>query len=100
MGWIKSQSGQTSEVKLRATREVRTPWVELEVKVQRRELTSGEAGDPQLRAQNKISQKPAPAGHEEQNSGCGRTPCRQDSCFHVPCWSRFKGLIKPELKEV
>ena len=32
--------------------------------------------------------------------GCGRTPCHQDPCFHVPCWPRFKGLIKPESKEV
>ena len=55
---------------------------------------------PQLRGQNKVSQKPAPTGHEEQNRGCGRTPCRRDSCFHVPCWPRFKGLVKPESKEV
>lgn len=91
MGWIKSQSGQTSEVKLRATREVRTPWVELEVKVQRRELTSGEAGDPQLRAQNKISQKPAPAGMKSRTAAVGGLPVAKILVFMCLVGQGLKG---------
>ena len=74
MAGIKAQSGQTSEVKLRATREVRTPWVELEVKVQRRELTSGEAGDPSSERRTRSARNQHPRDMKNRTAAVGGLP--------------------------